>query len=440
LRSGSWKSRTTALTLVLAVGLGAAACSSSSSSSTTTTSGGSSSSGTASRPIPASAFSDHTGVSSSTVQVANVSTLSLGLFKGAQVGTQAYFDYVNSTGGVNGRKLVLNNADDGFTGAANKQATQNAVQNDFALVGDFSLEDSFGGTVLAQNPGFPDVSQILDNATNKLPNVYSPIPLSDGWASGPMNYYFKKFTPDANYAGAFVASGPSAAATWAGERYVAEKAGFKFVSQEVYATTQTDFNQQVIAMKNAGVKIVFMDQMPSNYAGSVFKALQQQDFHPQVLLGAATYSNQLITQSGGASNVDGSYLQQNLALYLGTDQTAVPAVGTFLHWVQQASPGFSPDLFTAYGWLSANLFVQGLKNAGSNPSRGSLLQSLSKITSFNGDGFNAPSNPSAKVPPNCYLIVTVTNGQFVRSPDNPPTTGSTNGFRCDGSYIVQPGT
>jgi branched-chain amino acid transport system substrate-binding protein len=440
LRSGSWKRRATALTAVLTVGLVAAACSSTSSSSTTTAAGGSTTTGTASRPIPASAFSDHTGVTASSVQIANVSTLSLGLFKGAQVGTQAYVDYVNSTGGVNGRKLVLNDSDDAFTGAGNKQATQNAVTNDFATVGNFSLEDSFGGAVLAQNPGFPDVSQVLDNATNKLPNVYSPIPLADGWASGPMAYYFNKFKSDASHAGAFLADSPSAAQTWAGEKYVAEQAGFTFVSEQTYATTQTDFNQQVIAMKNAGVKIVFMDQMPSNYAGSVLKSLAQQNFHPQVLLGAATYSTQLIPQSGGATNVNGAYLSQNLALYLGTDQTAVPAVGTFLHWVQVASPGFAPDLFTAYGWLSANLFVQGLKGAGSNPSRGSLLQSLSKVTSFTGNGFNATSNPSAKKPPNCYLIATVTNGQFVRSPDNPPTSGSTGGFRCDGSYVVKPGT
>ena len=427
--------------MVMAVGLGAAACSSTNSTSTTTTgAGGSANKGTASRPIPQSAFSDHTGVTSTSVQIANVSTLSLGLFKGAQVGTQAYVDYVNSTGGVNGRKLVLNDADDGFTGASNKQATQNAVQNDFATVGNFSLEDSFGGAVLATNPGFPDVSQVLDNATNKLPNVYSPIPLADGWASGPMTYYANKFKSDKSKAGAFLANSPSAAQTWSGEKYVAEQAGFTFVSEQTYATTQTDFNQQVIAMKNAGVKIVFMDQMPGNYAASVFKALAQQNYHPQVLLGAATYSNQLVSQSGGAANVDGSYLSQNLALYLGADESSVPAVGTFLQWVQKASPGFNPDLFTAYGWLSADLFVQGLKNAGSNPSRGSLLQALSKVTSFNGSGFNAPSNPSAKTPPHCYLIATVTNGQFVRSPDNPPTSGSTGGFRCDGSYIVKPGT
>ena len=440
MRSASRKRRSVALGLVLATGLVAAACSSTNSTTTTTASGSSTTSAGGSSTIPQSAFSDHTGVSGSSIQVANVSTLSLGLFKGAQVGTQAYLDYVNSTGGVNGRKISLDNADDAFTGAGNKQATQNALQNDFALVGNFSLEDSFGGAVLAQNPGFPDVSQVLDNATNKLPNVYSPIPLADGWASGPMTYYYNKFKADASHAGAFLADSPSASQTWAGEKYVAEKAGFTFVSEQTYATTQTDFNQQVIAMRNAGVKIIFMDQMPSNYASSVLKALQQQNYHPQVLLGAATYSNQLITQSGGAANVNGAYLQQNLALYLGTDQTAVPVVGTFLHWVQVASPGFSPDLFTAYGWLSANLFVQALKNAGSNPSRGSLLQALSKVTSFNGDGFNAPSDPATKTPPHCYLIATVTNGQFVRSPDNPPTTGSTNGFRCDGSYIVKPGT
>ena len=439
MRSASRKRRSVALGLVLATGLVAAACSSTNSSSTTTAASGSSTT-SGSSSIPQSAFSDHTGVSATSIKLANVSTLSLGLFKGAQVGTQAYLDYVNSTGGVNGRKLTLDNADDGFTGAGNKQATQNALQNDFALVGNFSLEDSFGGAVLAQNPGFPDVSQVLDNATNKLPNVYSPIPLADGWASGPMTYYYNKFKADASHAGAFLADSPSATQTWQGEKYVAERAGFKFVSEQTYATTQTDFNQQVIAMRNAGVKIIFMDQMPSNYASSVLKALQQQNFHPQVLLGAATYSNQLIPQSGGAANVNGAYLSQNLALYLGTDQTAVPVVGTFLHWVQVASPGFSPDLFTAYGWLSADLFVQGLKNAGSNPSRGSLLQALGKVTSFDGNGFNAPSNPSTKTPPHCYLIATVTNGQFVRSTDDPPTTSSTNGFRCDGSYIVKPGT
>ena len=36
--------------------------------------------------IPSSAFQDHTGISKTQVKVANVSTLSAGLFKGATVG------------------------------------------------------------------------------------------------------------------------------------------------------------------------------------------------------------------------------------------------------------------------------------------------------------------------------------------------------------------
>ncbi len=434
MHSASWKSRSVALGMVLAVGLGAAACSStnSASSTTTTAAGGSPS-------IPASAFSDHTGVSSNEVQVANVSTLSAGLFKGAQVGTQAYVDYIDSTGGVNGRKIVVNDADDSFTGAGNKQATENALQNDFALVGDFSLEDSFGGAVLAQNPGFPDVSQVLDSDTGKLPNVYEPVPLADGWQEGPLQYFKSKFPSDIKAVGTLVGDLPSAAATWAGEEYVMQKVGYNIVYQQTYGVTQTDFTQNVIGMKNAGVKILFIDQMAPNYASAVLKALTQENFHPEVVLGAATYSNQLVSESGGPSAVNGDYLDQNSSLYLGGDASDIPAVGEFLHWVQVASPGFQPDLFTMYGWISAELFSQALKNAGSDPSRGSLLQALSKETSFTGSGIVAETNPAAKMTSNCYLIAKVVNGDFQRT-DDPPITGSTNGYRCDYSYVTKPGT
>ena len=422
--------------MVLAVGLGAAACSSTNSATTTTTtaSGGSKS---GSPSIPASAFSDHTGVSSNEVQVANVSTLSAGLFKGAQVGTEAYVDYIDSTGGVNGRKIVVNDADDSFTGAGNKQATENALQNDFALVGDFSLEDSFGGVVLAQNPGFPDVSQVLDSTTGKLPNVFEPVPLADGWQEGPIQYFKSKFPSDIKSVGTLVADSPSAAATWAGEEYVMQKVGYNIVYQDTYGVTQTDFTQNVIAMKNAGVKIIFIDQMPSNYASSVLKTLVEQNYHPVVVLGAATYSNQLVAESGGPSAVNGDYLDQNSSLYLGGDASDIPAVGEFLHWVQFASPGFQPDLFTMYGWISAELFAQALKNAGSDPSRGSELAALSKITSFDGNHLIAPTDPATKTVGNCYLIAKVVNGYFVRE-DDPPASSSTHGYRCDYEYVNPP--
>ena len=431
----SRNSRRVALGAVLLLAATAMACSSTNSTATTTTSSGG---GTTSSKIPASAFSDHTGVTATSVTVGNVSTLSLGgLFKGAVVGTQAYADYVNSTGGVNGRRIEVAGADDGFTGATNKQATQNAVDNDFALVGSFSLEDSYGGTVLAANPGMPDVSVVLDTTTNSLPNVYSAVPLLGGWEEGPLQYFKQKFPSDVGAVGTMVADLPSAQTDWNGEKYVMDKVGYKVIYAANYGVANTDFTSNVIAMKNAGVKILFVDSMAESYASALLKNLVQQNFHPIVVLGAATYTAKLVPDSGGPAAVNGSYLEQNTSLYLGQDATAIPSVGTFLHWVNIASPGFTPDLYTLYGWLSAQLFTQALKNAGSDPSRGSLLTQLSKVTSFSGQNIIGPTNPAAKTIGNCYLIGQVVNGDFQRL-DNPPTSGPTHGYRCDYSYVTPP--
>jgi hypothetical protein len=167
--------------------------------------------------------------------------------------------------------------------------------------------------------------------------------------------------------------------------------------------------------------------------------MTQQNFHPVTVLGAAAYSNLLVNSAGGPSAVNGDYLSQNSSLYLGGDATAIPAVGTFLHWIDVVSPGFKADLFTLYGWLSAQLFAQALANAGSNPSRGSELQALGKVTSFNGNNIIATTYPVTRNLSNCYLLGQVVSGNFQRL-DDPPPTGSTNGYRCNYQYVKPPGT
>jgi ABC-type branched-subunit amino acid transport system substrate-binding protein len=439
LDSAPWKTRIAALGMVALVATTAVACSSTNSSSTATTAAGGSSGGSSGRAIPQSAFSDHTGITSNSIRVGNVSTLAIGgLFKGAAVGTQAYADYVKSQGGINGRSIVVDSADDAYTGTGNKQATQAAITNDAALVGGFSTFDSFGGTVLAENPGVPDVTEVLDPATSKLPNLYSPVPLEGGWQEGALQYFKTRFgSAPLQKVGTLVGNLPSTEAAWAGEKYVMEKVGYKVIYDQTYGVTQFDFTQNVVQMKNAGVKVLFVDQLAEIYASALLKDLVQQDFHPIVVLGAATYTSSLIPAAGGAAAVNGSYLDQNASLYLGEDQASVPSVGTFLHWVQVASPGFKPDLFTLYGWNSTSLFAQALKNAGTDPSRGSILQALSKITSYNGGNIVTTSNPVARTTSNCYLIGQVANGQWQRL-DDPPVTSSTNGYRCDYQYVTPP--
>ena len=414
---------------LLAAAVVLAACSSTASPAATT---GSSNSG-ASSGIPASAFTDHTGVTSNSVTVGNVSILAYGLFKGAPVGTQAYADYVNSTGGINGRKIVVDSSDDQFQGAPNQQQTEAAIQKDFAMVGSFSLEDSYGATALAADPTVSNVSVALSQKASDLPNTFSVNPVRVGWQLGGLQYFKDKYPGDITHTGAIVSSLPSAQTTWAAEQQAMGTLGYKVVADPSYTVTQSDFTQDVISMKNAGVKILFMEQSPQNYAAAVVQALNQQNFHPVVVLGTAGYSEAFVPSAGGAANADGVWLDQDAALYLGEDTSVLPADQTFLHWVQVASPGFKPDLYTLYGWLSAELFVQALKNAGTNPSRGTLQKQLRKITSFTGGGLIGNVNPVAKTPSGCYIIAQVVNGTFTRT-DDPPTSSSTQGFRC-GEYF-----
>jgi hypothetical protein len=106
--------------------------------------------------------------------------------------------------------------------------------------------------------------------------------------------------------------------------------------------------------------------------------------------------------------------------------------------VQKASPGFHADLYTLYGWLSAQLFSQALQAAGPEPSRGSVLQQLRKITSFSGDYLTGPANPAQKIPTTCYIIARIENGKYQRL-DDPPVTGPAHGYRCDQPFFYNKG-
>src|ERR1035437_71890 len=382
------------VTVILAVGVLATTLVACSSTSTQGPSGSSTKS-----TIPAAAFRGTTGLTAPSVHIGNVSTLTLGLFKGAAVGVQAYADYINSMGGVNGRRIIVDGADDGYNnGANNKALTQQDIAKDFAMVGSFSLNDAFGGTVLAANPSVPNVTVALDGANNNLPNTFSPSPAPGGWQLGPLVYFQKKYPDDVLHAGALIANEAAAITKWNGEKAAMQHLGYHVAYDPTFDISQTDFTQYVIAMRNAGVKILFIEQMPENYASAVFKALAQQNFHPVVVLGASTYSEALVPASGGASATDGSYLEQAASLYLGEDAASIPAVGQFLAQVQKSSPGFKPDLFTLYGWISAELFVQALRAAGPNPTRGLVLQALRSIKTYTAGNLIAPVDPAAKTP------------------------------------------
>jgi ABC-type branched-subunit amino acid transport system substrate-binding protein len=374
--------------------------------------------------------------SSSCFVAANIATIGgivPGLFKGALVGTDAYLAYQNSLGGLDGRKFKLLSGDDQFECSLNQSETQQFLSQVIAFVGSFSLQDNCGGQVLAANPDVPNVSETLDTTVSQLPNTFSPQPTVPGWQLGPLEFYKSKFPEAIKHVGELIAGLPSSEVQAAGEDAAMEHEGYRIVYSRTYGPLETDFTADVIHMKAAGVQAVNLTSAPTSVSVRFMQEASTQGFHPQLVFsGGPIYADNFVSLAGGAAVVDGTYLNQTEALYLGGDASTIPAVGEFLKWVHGLYPGFPIDLFTYFGWASAALYVQGLKGARPSPTRASLLQALGQIHAFTADGMQAPSDPAGKQPASCYLLAQIVNGQFVRT-DMPAT-----GFKCGSSFYTAP--
>lgn len=375
------------------------------------------------------------GVTPTTVTVGQVDDLTLplpGIFKGAEDGTEAYFDYINSIGGVNGRMIKLDAQDSAYNPGTVANATQTQIKSDFALVGGFSLVDS-AEEPLVKAASMPVIAYPLDPQLSNLPTAYSPYPNNDNDVPLAIFKLLKmKFPKAIKHVGIIWsnASPATAEAEKSFERGMTSQ-GFKIVYDAGYNESQSTFLANVLTMKSRGVQMFFTEALPDAYAATVAEEIKQQNFHPINIEGDA-YSANLVKDGGAA--VNGMYIDIAYVLYLGADSD-LPAVKLYTKWMKIADPQANFELQSLFGWASAQLFVEGLRNAGNPPTRAGLEAALNKVTSFNASGLLVTSNPAHNVPGSCVILAQVGNDQIVRVAPTPKM-----GFFClPDSLLPAPG-
>ena len=374
------------------------------------------------------------GVTATSITVGNVSDLGgpvPGLFQGGPDGTQAYFDYINQTqGGVFGRKLQLKASDDGLTCNQNEASYQNLVSNVFAFVGSWSLDDNCGASqVMAQHPEVPLVQQALSPQMGNLPNEYSIAPFAYGANTGPFLYFKQKFPDVISQVGTLVGNQPAAVASAKGIQAAMQSVGYKIIYEDDFPAAQSNFTADVVRMRSQGVKEVFLQAVNAPDAADLSNEMAQQNWHPQLFHCPVCYFAGYISQSGGASNVEGQYLSVIQELFLGEDAGSVPEVALFDQWMKQSYPDFQVDQFAATSWANAALFVQALKSAGPHLTRKAVLSALAGTHSYSDNNMFPTTDVGAKTSGNCYILLEIKGGHYTRI-DDPPT-----GFRCDGSFF-----
>ena len=222
---------------------------------------------------------------------------------------------------------------------------------------------------------------------------------------------------------------PASKSSYEGWKAAAESVGYKIVYDRGTQPTETDFTADVVRMRQAGVKMVYLTAADVKTTARLAKALAGQNFKPDVFVsGGVAYDPALVPLGGDA--VEGIIDEQQMAMFDGEDAGAVPEVALFNQWSQKVKPGYKPDLFAVFGWAETRLFVDALQAAGPKATRAGLIAAVQKIESFDSHGLLAPAGPGAKKNATCYVLIKVQGGKFQRF-DSPPS-----GFRCnDGGYF-----
>jgi branched-chain amino acid transport system substrate-binding protein len=358
--------------------------------------------------------STEVGVSDSEIRLGNVSTISgpiAGFGTTGVNGVRAYLAYINSLGGVCGRQLVLETADDRLDVAANRSGVSQLSGEVFGFVGGTTVVDA-GIAAELEGTNIAHTGLAVSDAAIASPNVFSPNPIDPaGTTQGTagMWQYFARTQGITRVAVIFPAQ---ADARTRGLAYIPdiESAGLAVDGPYEVSITETNYVGVAQQMENNGVDAVITALEVTGMA-RLAQAFEQIGFEPKVpFYGAQAYGQTFLDLAGSAA--DGTRI--GIAYSIFEDAGSNPAVASFNEWYARVAPGSEPDFFAIIGWTGADMMVQALEAAGPAPTRDAAMTFLRGLNAFDAHGFLATNDPAGKRASPDFAVVTVTNGQWVR--------------------------
>lgn len=301
----------------------------------------------------------------------------------------AYFQYVNDNGGVNGRNLVLVSRDDGYDPARAVSAVRELIDREkvFALVGGIGTAN--GLAVL------PFVKR------NKIPWV-SPSTGSGAFAKQSDGLIYASYT---NY-GIESALMARYSVNELGNKKIAvfyQNDGYgkeglegvrsevaKLISQGIDATVvteisyergETNMGVQALRLSASGADALVMYSTPMA-AASLLNEIQNLDYHPRILATSALLDPSLLANPGMQGALLAAFFKLPSAV-VGEGNGDPVADDIYANVVVKYAPEAAKDPFRSLAGIAfAQPLVEALKAAGPNLTRESLIEALNSISNY----------------------------------------------------------
>jgi branched-chain amino acid transport system substrate-binding protein len=331
----------------------------------------------------------------------------------------AYFQYVNAHGGVNGRKIQFKVYDDQYNPANTVPLTKKLVQQDhvFAVYGSLGTAPTLATRDYLNKAGVPQV--LVATGDSYWGAQYKKYP----WTIG----FQPDYPGESRVYGQFIASKVPQAKIGVlmqddayGQNYydgLLQGLGdskSKIVDVEKYDATSTDVSQQVFKLKASGANVFALFALPTQTIGALVTATKI-GWKPTTFINNVSASPLfmgLAIKSG--ANIDGDISATYVYDVINNPDTATAK--QYKSILSTYDSGADPnDSNNIYGIASAWTMAQALKQAGPSLTRAGLMNALTHLNAVNPflyPGVKLETTPTERFPIDQQILEHWQNGAF----------------------------
>ena len=305
-------------------------------------------------------------------------------------GADAYFKYINSKGGVYGRKIVYKYLDDEFKVSQTILLTRQLVEQDnvLAIFNSIGTEHALAIRSYLNDRKVPQL--FVGSGVSKLATEHRKYP----WSMG----YLPSFAGEGAIYGRYIAAHEPKARIAVlyensdfgkdmlnGLRRGLRSKG-KIVATQPYEIADTDITSQMARLKSSRADTLMLFATPQ-FAIFGYVGAFRLGWHPHVYVTSVSISPDIMKISRFATSqkeVDGSisiaFVKDPTSKLWARDKTVRLYKSVLARFLPSAKPD---DVFNYYGMAVAYTMVDTLRKAGRNPTRESVLRAATHLDEMN---------------------------------------------------------
>ncbi|HWX01932.1 ABC transporter substrate-binding protein [Collimonas sp.] len=343
--------------------------------------------------LAAIAAQAETGVTASAItlgQSAAFSGPAKELGKGMHDGAQAYFDQVNASGGVYGRKIILKTLDDGYEPERAAANTKQFIEQDevlalFGYVGTPTSNASIPAVSKAKLPFFAPFTgaQSLREPFNR--NIFN---IRASYFAETEKIVQQITTLSLKRIAVFYQNDAYGKAGLEGVTRALKKRGIEVAGLGTVERNSVDVSDAVAKIRASKPQTVIMVSA-YNSSAAFIKAMIAAGSPPSFWNISFVGSQQLVSALGK----DASGVQISQVMPAPWDETHAIVKEYRKYYLQDGKRQW--DYVSMEGFIAAKVFVEGLRRAGSNLSRDSLIRALETISHYDAGGYFITFSPGS---------------------------------------------